>query len=69
MFWASFPFPTRWYVLGPRYVEELRQYRVYLQRETVVADLAGLNLLGVQVIFFCLGSVGRGALQLQPERN
>ena len=52
MFWASFPFPTRWYVLGPRYVEELRQYRVYLQRETVVTDLAGLNLLGVQVIFF-----------------
>jgi len=52
------------------YVEELRQYRAYLQKETVVDELRGLNLLGVQVSFFlCSGSVGWGALLLQPERN
>ena len=34
------------------YVDELRQFRTYLQKNTVVDDLRGLNLLGVQVGHF-----------------
>ncbi len=43
------------------YVEELRQYRAYLQKETVVDELRGLNLLGVQVSFFFAQALWGGA--------